>query len=239
METMQQHFGQIEALGDIGAVLRYSSEVFAQHGVVRRSYHLTPRFDAPNSMRSAVYADGFDPDWVEQYRYGECRLNDPIPERTMRHGAMLTWQDARHAAPNSPANEEYFRAMEEAGLIHGFGLPLFGPRGRDGYAGIDFDVPLERVPKTHIGMVRALAQAAHQRVCVLLDHTEAPPDLSDREQQVLQWVARGKSVTSIATILDLSPDTVKTYTRRIYLKLGTSDRVGATVMALKHGLVTV
>ena len=34
-------------------------------------------------------------------------------------------------------------------------------------------------------------------------------------------------------ILDLSPDTVKTYSKRIYVKLDVTDRVGAVVKALR------
>ncbi|HBQ92986.1 MAG TPA: hypothetical protein DD795_09625, partial [Erythrobacter sp.] len=41
----------------------------------------------------------------------------------------------------------------------------------------------------------------------------------------------------IGTILDISPETVRTYTRRIFDKLDTNDRVTATVRALKLGLV--
>ncbi|MEO0461799.1 MAG: autoinducer binding domain-containing protein [Pseudomonadota bacterium] len=236
---MQRHFGKIEALSDIGAVLRYSSEVCADQGVLRRSYHLTPQFDAPNSMRSAVYAHGYTPEWLEYYDQADFRQSDPIPERTMRHGAMLTWQEARYIAPNTPENEAYFKAMDEEGLVHGFGLPLFGPRGRDAFAGMDFGVPVSEVSSSNLGVVRSVAQAAHQRVCVILDRSEVVPELSEREREVLHWVVRGKSAGTIATILELSPDTVKTYTKRIYAKLETSDRVGATVKALKQGLVTL
>lgn len=236
---MQRHFGKIEALCDIAEVLWYAVEVCKAQGVVRQSYHFTPHFDAPNSSRTVVYAEGYSKDWKKRYDDADFRRSDPIPERTMAHGAMLTWREARHMAPNSADNEAYFAAMTEAGLIHGFGLPLFGPRGRDAYASFDFGIPLERVGKDQIGIVRSVPQAAHQRVCVLLESMREQPDLSERERQVLHWLAQGKSQSVIAEILDLSPDTVKTYTKRIYSKLGTSDRIGAIVKALKLGLVRV
>ncbi len=236
---MQIHFGRIESLYDIGKILLYSSEVCQEQGAIRHSYHLTPQFDAPNSMRSVVYAHGFDPEWLDRYDSCDFRLSDPIPERTMQHGAMLTWVAARDAGPNLPENEAYFAAMKEAGLEHGFGVPLFGPRGRDAYASFDFGYPVADVPNEQLGTVRAVSQAAHQRVCILLDANSKVPELSEREREVLQWVARGKSMTSIAAILDISTDTVKTYTKRVYAKLGASDRVGAIVTALKLGLIRV
>ena len=65
------------------------------------------------------------------------------------------------------------------------------------------------------------------------------PALSERELEVLTWAARGKTTQAIATILDLSPDTVKTYSKRIYAKLDASERVGAVLKALRLGLVKV
>ncbi len=236
---MQTHFAWIESLNDIGKILLYSSEVCQKLGAIRHSYHLTPQFDATNSMRVVVYAYGFDPEWLDRYDSCDFRQSDPIPERTMQNGAMLTWAAARDVGPNFQENEAYFAVMEEAGLIHGFGVPLFGPRGRDAYASFDFGYPVADVPNERLGTVRAVSQAAHQRVCILLDANSNVPELSDREREVLQWVARGKSTTSIAAILDISADTVKTYTKRIYAKLGASDRVGAIVTALKLGLIRV
>ncbi|MEM9086895.1 MAG: LuxR C-terminal-related transcriptional regulator [Pseudomonadota bacterium] len=236
---MQRHFGMIEALEDIGEVLLYSRTVCREQGAIRQSYHLTPQFESPTSMHTTVFADGFSEDWLSRYDKEDFRNSDPIPERTMQHAAMLTWEDARSLEPNTPENEAYFKAMDEEGLIYGFGLPLFGPNGRDAYASFDFGVPVHQISNAALGVVRSVPQAAHQRVSVLLASKSEIPELSTRESEVLQWVARGKSLSSIAGILDLSYETVKTYCSRIYTKLEVSDRVGATVAALKLGLVRI
>lgn len=235
---MQRYFEHIEALNDVSEVLWYAVKVCEEQGVLRQSYHFTPVFDAPNSQRTVVHAQGYSPEWIALYDDSDFRSKDPVPGRTMEYGRLLTWKQARTQWPNTPENEEYFRALEKHGLVHGFGLPLFGPRGRDAYASCDFGMPIEQIPEDRLGIVRSVPQAAHQRVCVLLDSTRALPDLSEREEEVLRWIVRGKSFSVIADILEISPDTVKTYAKRIYAKLGTSDRVGAVVKALKLGIVT-
>ncbi|QFT77823.1 LuxR family transcriptional regulator [Erythrobacter sp. THAF29] len=235
---MQQHFETIESIEDLGEVLWYAVGVCEDLGAIRQSYHFTPLFQRQNSERTVVHAHGFDPEWIKIYEESDFRKKDPIPPRTMAHGRLLTWKDAQTIAPNTPDNEEYFAAMKEFGLVHGFGLPLFGPRSRNAYASIDFDRPLEEVDKTIIGNVRMISQAAHQRVCVLLEAEREPIELSRRELEVLSWIVKGKSLSVIADILGLSPDTVKTYAKRIYAKLDANDRVGAVVKALKLGLVT-
>lgn len=236
---MQRQFDQIEALNEISSVLEYARDVFVEHGAVRMSYHVTPLFDEPASLSTAVYSHGFTSEWLKLYESEDFRIADPIPGRVMQHGAMMTWLEAMDAAANSPAQEQYFAAMREHGLVNGAGVPLFGPRGRDAYVGFDFDKPIIEVPPQIVGTLRSMAQAGHQRVCILLDQADPLPTLSEREVEVLTWTARGKSITSIATILDLSPDTVKTYSKRIYAKLEVSDRVGAVVKALRMGIVKV
>lgn len=237
--VMQRYFDQIDALKEIGEVLEYARCVCLDQGVIRMSYHVTPVFDEPTSATTAVYAHGFSEEWLDCYEQHDFRSADPIPERVMKHGAMMTWQEAMNAAPNTPENEAYFAAMRKYGLVTGVGVPLFGPHCRDAYASFDFGQPIAEVSEGSLGLVRAVAQAAHQRLSLLLDQADTAPALSDREIEVLTWAARGKSLSAIATILGLSPDTVKTYAKRVYAKLDTNDRVGAVVKALKMGLVRI
>lgn len=49
--------------------------------------------------------------------------------------------------------------------------------------------------------------------------------LSEREQQVLQYIIAGKSTQEISDILTLSPKTIATYRKRIYEKLGINNDV--------------
>ena len=236
---MQRHFDHIETLVDIGAVLTYVRDLALAAGAVRMSYHVTPLFENQTSMTTVVYTHGYAEEWLELYEKEEFRLVDPIPERVMEFGALMTWLDAMDWQKNTPEQERYFARMKEYGLIHGFGVPLYGRNGRDAYAAFDFGQHVDEVVPESVGLVRSVAQAGHQRISILVERKSPTPTLSEREVEVLSWVAQGKSLASIATILELSPDTVKTYAKRVYAKLDATDRVGAVVKALKMGLVNV
>lgn len=77
-----------------------------------------------------------------------------------------------------------------------------------------------------------LAEAAAAGGASLTPHE----NLSLRELQVLQMIARGKTIKEIAADLDLSEKTVATYRQRISAKLGLGSNVELTRYALQHGL---
>jgi two-component system, NarL family, nitrate/nitrite response regulator NarL len=70
-------------------------------------------------------------------------------------------------------------------------------------------------------------------------HRAAPraPVLSAREREVLNLIARGQSIPSIAGELYVAPSTVKTHVQRLYEKLGVSDRASAVAEAMRQGLL--
>jgi DNA-binding NarL/FixJ family response regulator len=62
-------------------------------------------------------------------------------------------------------------------------------------------------------------------------------ELSEREVEVLQYVASGKSNREIAETLTISEKTVKAHLRSIFRKLEVSDRAQAVAYAMRKGLV--
>lgn len=61
--------------------------------------------------------------------------------------------------------------------------------------------------------------------------------LSSREQQVLQHVAKGKSNKEIASELHVSQATVKTHLLHIFRKLDVNDRTAAVTVAMERGII--
>ncbi len=77
---------------------------------------------------------------------------------------------------------------------------------------------------------------AHQKACRVftdLDDTRKslePLGLTKREEDVLAWVAQGKTNAETARILRITPGTVKVHLERIYQKLGVENRTAAAAL---------
>jgi len=68
---------------------------------------------------------------------------------------------------------------------------------------------------------------------------DALAGLTERQVQVLEQLATGKSNAEIAAALFLSEATVKTYVSHLLTRLGLRDRVQLAVLAYESGLVEV
>ncbi|HVX55335.1 response regulator transcription factor [Nocardioides sp.] len=71
----------------------------------------------------------------------------------------------------------------------------------------------------------------------MLDPHPRIHELTDREREVVGWVATGRSNGEIAGLLHLSPETVRTHVSRAMIKLGARDRAQLVVYAIGSGLV--
>lgn len=66
---------------------------------------------------------------------------------------------------------------------------------------------------------------------------DAPAALTDRELDVLQRLAHGRSTREVADDLGVADETVKSHVKQIFKKLNVRDRTQAVAEALRRGIV--
>jgi len=99
---------------------------------------------------------------------------------------------------------------------------------------------VESIRRTAKGeLVVAPAMAVKLANLLQFGAQEQPRDksvkLTEREREILQHLATGKSNKEIARSLNISHDTVKLHVRHILAKLNLTSRVEAAVFAVEHG----
>jgi len=112
--------------------------------------------------------------------------------------------------------------------------------GASGYllkdaAVIELQLALQAVTAGH----RYLSpRVAGQVIEAAAGNSEAPLEqLTNRQQEVLYWLAKGKSNKEIAFILNLSVKTVDTHRAQIMDRLGIRDLAGLVLYALRRGII--
>lgn len=109
------------------------------------------------------------------------------------------------------------------------------------------DSPIDDVVEAVRAAARGVAWLSPRAAEVLLDRIrrnyaepapvgELEPDLSPRELEVLQLVARGMDNAEIAAELSISPRTAKNHVSSILAKLEVPNRIQAATYAVRSGL---
>ncbi|MGH2850400.1 MAG: response regulator [Solirubrobacteraceae bacterium] len=88
------------------------------------------------------------------------------------------------------------------------------------------------------GVTRRLLDRVGRRLPASATTTPAAlAELTDREREVFELLARGLSNAEIAEVLTVGDATVKTHVSNVLMKLGLRDRVQAVVLAYESGLI--
>lgn len=72
-----------------------------------------------------------------------------------------------------------------------------------------------------------------------VDSAESVSPLTDREREVLQLIAEGKTGKNIAGILFVSPTTIDTHRRNIMKKLSIHTTAGLVKYAIQHNIISI
>lgn len=71
-----------------------------------------------------------------------------------------------------------------------------------------------------------------------IENFSAMPEMSPRQIEILNLVAKGFSNKEIAKIVGISPETVKEHVANIFSRIGASSRAEAATLAVNLGLIT-
>jgi DNA-binding NarL/FixJ family response regulator len=122
-------------------------------------------------------------------------------------------------------------------------------------AAVDHDDPLFRAMEARASAYVARSATADEMVALIRHAAVAPESftasglvaalgrrrtgelLSSREREVLMLLMQGLSIAEMARVMHLSHSTAKTYTARLYDKLGAANRAQALMAALRQGLI--
>jgi len=168
---------------------------------------------------------------TEEYTENIKDSGDPVIDVVLTKGSFIWLSDTL----NEPhvIKSGYRDGIHQILNTIGDGLccPLFGPYNRKGYAFVGFSRDKSEFDPVMPRQIQALTQIMHIRYCLLINGLQRTINLTARESEVLELISYGKTNPEIALILGISPRTVAVHASKIFIKLGTKDRVTAAMRA--------
>jgi DNA-binding CsgD family transcriptional regulator len=234
-KTMEPIIQQIAGTPTMARLWRLMTSYFRSEGFGAGCYYL---LQTANDRPAAVpYSYGFSQEVVDTYVSLDFRHLDVVPRRVLALGHPLAWDEAWDLSVPTEEERAFQVRMLQVLSGPGYGLPCYGPRQRNAYVALSQFAEDRQPDAARLWALQFVAQAAHLRLCELFRCDDDLPRLSVRETEILGWVAFGKSNSVIADILQISPDTVDTYMRRIYRKFDVYDRTSAAIKGVGMGLI--
>lgn len=194
---------------------------------------------------SPVFTTSYPDEWVQHYLREDYYSVDPLVSEGPRRQLPFLWEDITHPEDLSLRQQTLYAEAADMGITCGITIPI---HGRDGeYAGVNLipDGTLREQAETlrqqrHFMHLVALYYHSHSGIHLLEQRFErpAPIVLSPREQEILTWVARGKSSWDVSLILNISERTVLFHIENAKKKLGVTSRTHLVVKAAMDGLIS-
>ncbi|HEY1124015.1 MAG TPA: LuxR C-terminal-related transcriptional regulator [Sphingobium sp.] len=237
--TQDKILGQVSASETVDALWQVMSDYWARQDIDCLSYFLLKRGQPESPV--AIFRSGFPDNIPDVYQRNGYAKHDPAARYALTTGKPLFVDQLHTLTDFSRSEAKVYYAMRDIGANNVLILPVFGPNTINGFICLMAPGNADRVHRLDCEGAQSIAQIMHLKMIDLLPDAPVtiPNPLSDRELEILRWVAQGKSNAVIADILSLSAGTVDTYLRRIFEKLGVADRTAAAVRGVSSGYILV
>ena len=182
----------------------------------------------------------YSAEWAMRYETENYISVDPIVSRGMTSLLPVDWSDLSKLGPKQ---RKFFGEAQEHGVGKcGLTFPVRGIFGETAVFSITAsfsDKTWEEFKRKHLRDMRLIADFVHQRV---INSADVPPpnrenQLTARELECLQWSSAGKTYEDIASIMNITPRTVRFFLENARTKLGSLNTTHAVVNALARGII--
>lgn len=180
----------------------------------------------------------FSAEWVGRYRDQNYFADDPLISRAIKATKPFHWYELENNETIMENQRRMLGELRAQGFVDGLAVPVFGPDKVTAFFGLgSYDDHLD-FSDNELLAVQLVCQTAHLKNFELAEKVETGKfSLSNREQEILEWISAGKSNDVIGEILGISRHTVDTHVKRILAKFNTNNRISAVVIGLQLGIL--
>jgi LuxR family transcriptional regulator, quorum-sensing system regulator BjaR1 len=229
---------RIQKLRDYKAIVRAIEIELEWYGLTAFTSLTSVGPDRP--VTDAVLANTRPQEYILRYVQQNYVVRDPLVTELRRKVHIYSWNDLRNDRPLSKEQRFIIDEASEFGLRDGLTVPIATASGL-----IDIFSPCGEAPnlseraRQALDVVCTYAHKALQLAAADKSRNESHRPLTEREREVIKWVANGKTDEEIGLILSVSANTVHGYMKSAMLKLNAGRRTYAVVQALRFGEIAL
>lgn len=176
--------------------------------------------------------------WAQVYVSFDLAGTDPVRRACDKALGGFEWRTLERLIPMTRGDRQMLAVGRECGIADGYTVPRHLPGEASGSCTFAI-CPGRTIPRAMLvgaEILGAMAVESAARLCGLRPHVGTPV-LSDRQRECLIWSARGKTAGEIASILDISSDTVNEHLKHARERYDVHCKQSLIVRALFDGLI--
>jgi LuxR family quorum sensing-dependent transcriptional regulator len=229
---------KVDDLPHISSLTQSFTAVISEFGFSRFSIERFLQSDHERRT-SASIARNWPRSWVDHYVNEKYFSHDRVAHFAYTQIRPWTWAEIKSQIPSTPKLVQMEAEIAEIGIVDGLVLALHDSSSLQGIMSLGAERPVT-ISAWERKLLHMVCLHAQIRATEFRDsQRRALPQLSDREREVLKWVAIGKTLWETSTILAIGEDTVAKHTRSAREKLGASTTTQAVVQAMRTKQISI
>ena len=236
----------LETLGTEQAFKRKFHQTFSNLGFSSFTYvgfKGDPTDHTKFSPTDFIFLSNVRSSWIDHYVENELGEDDPLIKECATSRLPFRWNEGFHGNTRSPREARIFVDAADFGIRHGMTVPVHGPLGELGIMSLYSDM----AEKSFVSAADEFQHDLHvlsihfhdavQRALSNVEKVPKPIPLTEREVEILQWTAVGKTAWEIGSILNISERTVNFHLQNAMGKFGVHNKTHAAAKAMSAGLI--
>lgn len=185
------------------------------------------------SAEPYIIAHTWPKEWLDRYRAENYFWKDPVSAYSLTSGRPFSWKEARDGSKRTRAALKVASDAKGVGLIDGIGFPMGDPSSVQAVVSIAADRPVD-IDALGRKLLHTLCIHAELKAVELLQPLHKDQHhLTEKEKEVLRWIANGKSAWETSQILSVAESTVNFHVQQAKSKLNASTQTHAVAMAIR------
>lgn len=186
-------------------------------------------------------------EWMKHYVQKGYEHIDPVRQFGFRHVGPYIWDSLPLVMNLSSRQSLCMNQCREAGFFNGAAVALRGLPGELAGIGVASSTrsssETEREICRKLSLFNMIAQQFYAVFCNLHERkhrpTEDPINLTQREMEIIQQLARAKKDDAIACDLNLSKHAVDFHVRNLLKKFNAHNRMAVVLKAINGGVINI